>query len=239
MSGGSAHIGERILGQTPGLRRVWLFLFVAALYVLLALTVHLRLWAEFDLAATQFLDRVPRALDPPLSVFSLIGSAEVTGLVVLAYALFVCPTGSRVRLIVLFALIAFVEWIGKNVVFQPGPPAIFYHSVLPFSFPTFRVGTPFSFPSGHSARSVFVIFVLVVWIRHSRLGAQSKHALLGVLATGETLLLATRVSLGEHWSTDVIGGTLLATALVLPWLYSLKPASFPLFSKLSVQPGSK
>jgi membrane-associated phospholipid phosphatase len=233
-----AAFGRLIPAQAPGLKRIWLFLFVAALYVLLGLTVHLRLWAAFDLTITLFLDQVPRSLDPSLSVFSLIGSAELTGLFILAYTFFFCPPGSRVRLVVLFALIAFLEWVGKNVFYQPSPPGVFYHYVLPFSFPTSSVETPYSFPSGHAARSVFVTLVLVVWIQQSRIGARGKQALMGLLAIGEIVMLLTRISLGEHWFSDVIGGILLATALVLPWLYSLKPASFPLPSRISVQPGS-
>ncbi len=226
-------------GQTLGLKRIWLFLFVVALYVLLSVTVQLRLWTGFDFTTTLFLERqVPRSLDPSLSVFSLIGSAEVTGLFILAYAFFFCPQGSRVRLVVLFMLIAFFEWIEKNVIYQPAPPDMFYHYVLPISLPTASVETPYSFPSGHSARSVFVTIVLVAWIYQSRVGARAKQALLGLLAVGEIIMLVTRVSLGEHWSLDVIGGALLASALSLPWLYSLKPASFPLPSRFSVQPGS-
>jgi membrane-associated phospholipid phosphatase len=215
-----------VRGASPAFKPVWFFHFVTALFVLVSLTVHLRLWAGFDLASALFLQSLtPRSMDPALSVFSLIGSAEVTGLIILVYAVFFCPRGSRIRLVGLFVLIALFEWIGKNLVYQPGPPNIFYRYVLPFSFPTSGVHTPYSFPSGHSARTVLLTIVLVVWIRQSHFGMAAKQILLAVLALGEMLMLATRVTLGEHWSTDVIGGVLLATCLALPWLYSLKPTT--------------
>jgi membrane-associated phospholipid phosphatase len=227
-----------IPGKNLDQKRIWLFLFIAALYVLLALMVQLRLWAGLDLTIALFLHQAPRSLDALLSVFSLIGSAELTGLFILAYVFFSCPPGSRVRLVVLFVLIAFLEWVGKNAIYQPSPPRILFHYVLPFSFPTSGVKTPYSFPSGHSARTVFVAFVLVVWISQSRIGARGKQALLGLLAIGVFVMLVTRVSLGEHWFSDVVGGILLSTALVLPWLYSLKTTSFPLPSRFSAKPGS-
>lgn len=239
MSAARSLSGNALSRQGPGRKRIWLVLIVAALLVLLASTVDLRLWTAFDLTITQFLERlVPRSLDLWLSLFSLIGSAEVTGLFILAYALFVCAPALRVRFVVLFILIALLEWIGKTVINQPGPPGMYYHYMLPFSFPTASVETPFSFPSGHSARSVFVTIVLVVWIRQSRVGGRWKQALLGVVTVGEIIMLVSRVSLGEHWSTDVIGGALLATALALPWLFGLESTSFPRSSALSAQSGS-
>lgn len=226
--------------QSFQLKRIWLLLFVVALYVLLCITVQLRLWTGFDLAVTVFLDRqVPRLLDRSLSAFSLIGSAEVTGLFVLAYAFFFCPKESRLWLVVLFALIALFESIGKYIIFQPSPPDIFYHNVPLLSLPTGSIKTPFSFPSGHSARSVFVGVLLISWVLRSRIGTRGKQAMLVLVAVSEIVMLITRVSLGTHWSTDVVGGALLGTALALPWLYSLKPALVPFPYRIPLQPGPR
>ncbi len=209
------------LGSFPTRKHSLLFWYATALLVLFSLTVSLRWWTSFDLGLLVLLeDLTPRSLDPALSVFSLLGSAEVTGLTVLAFAYFCCPPSSRVRLVVLFALTAFLEWIGKNVVYQPGPPDIYYRYVFPFSLPTSGVDTPFSFPSGHSARTVFVALVIGWWIWHRRTSATGKWLLYGILSFGELVMLVSRVTLGEHWPSDVVGGALLAALLVSIWWYS-------------------
>ncbi len=232
-------IARLIPEQTLSRKRIWFLLFIAALYVLLSLTVHLRLWAGFDLSTTLFLEQlIPRTADMPLSLFSLIGSIEVTGLCVLAFLLIACPPGSRLRLVALFLLIGLFEWVGKNIVYQPGPPNVFYRYVLPYSFPTADLETPYSFPSGHSARSVFLTLVFVVWIQQTGMSARTKRVLWGLVVVGETIMLVSRISLGEHWSTDVIGGILLALALALPWLYSVEPTPFAVPSRFSAQPGA-
>lgn len=225
-------------------RRASLFQYLAASMVLVSLTVHLRWWTGFDLGAMVFLeDLTPHSFDSVLSVFSLLGSAEVTGLIILAFALFFCPPSSRILLIVSFGLTAVFEWIGKHLVYQPGPPDIYYRYILPFglpiSFPSSGVETPFSFPSGHSARTVFISLVLGWWIWRSHTGKMGRWLLVGILSFGETVMLVSRVTLGEHWPSDVIGGALMATLLVLAWWYSTDKIWFAREGQMVQQSNSK
>ncbi|MCX7839103.1 MAG: hypothetical protein N2559_06560, partial [Anaerolineae bacterium] len=86
MAGQIIHFLKRVGTETRITVRIW-FGFALVLYGLflaLTLTVHLRVWVSTDwdiLHATQA--ALPRIVDVPFSLLTLLGSAEVTGIVFL------------------------------------------------------------------------------------------------------------------------------------------------------------
>jgi membrane-associated phospholipid phosphatase len=83
----------------------------------------------------------------------------------------------------------------------------------------------FSFPSGHTVRAAALIAVVIWLMAPSR--TRVPLALLGGLISGLVMGYA-RVSLGVHWPTDTIGGTLLGLAwfaltTVLVWRVAKPP----------------
>lgn len=103
-----------------------------------------------------------------------------------------------------------LEIVGKEILFQPPPPFMFYRHPTEFVFPELHVFDVSSYPSGHSMRVVFAVTTIaaVIWTSPKvpqliKLGA---GAALGGVAF---LTMFSRISLGEHWATDVIGGMFL------------------------------
>jgi len=106
--------------------------------------------------------------------------------------------------------------------------------------PTSAIGsnTGFAFPSGHAADSLAVFAMLVLILsagrsRRVRLTMSFAAAIL-VLAVG-----ASRVYLGAHWLTDVLGAWALAGAIVglLAWVFPLPRRPLPQDSPLKPRGG--
>ena len=70
--------------------------------------------------------------------------------------------------------------------------------------------TSFAYPSGH-ATSAAVVYLLLAW-----LAPQRWRAVAWALAVSIIILNAfSRIMLGVHWASDIVGGTLLGTAFAL------------------------
>lgn len=71
-----------------------------------------------------------------------------------------------------------------------------------------------AFPSGHAMTAVVTCGLLVWVLRLYGAGPGARGAALAVAVVSAVGVAATRVYLGVHWLTDVVGGALLGVALV-------------------------
>lgn len=144
------------------------------------------------------LDLVQSVSAPWLDLFSslvgIFGQAEVTGGIALGLA--VARLRHRLRdawVPLLIAGVAAIEVVVKSVVAQPAPPHELSRTVelVPFVHVAFAG----AFPSGHVARTAFLVGVtrLPKWLAVAALA----------------LMMVTRVYLADHWPSDVLGGLLL------------------------------
>ena len=193
-------------------RSPFIFVLLTAFFIL-SLFVAKQVTRPFDLAVTQAIQHYAfKGLDYVMYFFTLLGSIEFSCFAMLTvcwhlYRKYHWP-GVFVYLF-LFMALSGVEYIWKYLVTYISPGPGFDRN--PFHFALINVRAPYSFPSGHTFRSVFLLGIWYQWLNQKYVPAQGNVFIQKTaIVTLAFLIGLSRIYLGDHWMSDVVGGCLLA-----------------------------
>jgi membrane-associated phospholipid phosphatase len=170
-----------------------------------------RTTVPFDVAIVRYVAEHRMGwLTASMRIITDLGSDVVLLIVMLAAGVILRRQTSSWRPLLVLLAIAVgaieLERVIKLIVARPRPPAAWrvFHE------------TGWSFPSGHATHSAAVYGSVAYLTTRIRALGRRARAAVWVTAIGACLLIgASRVYLGAHWPTDVIGGWILA----IVWLW--------------------
>lgn len=186
------------------------------LFAFFTFLVHESLFQELDLITTlKIQSTIPRVFDIWFSLFSLIGSLEIITIILLILW-FAYRKPKFIYVLLCFGFFHIMEIIGKIFVTHPSPPVKFFRYDIPFLFPSSSVQTGSSYPSGHMGRTMFISIILTIFIAKSKkLSRVQKSILYILIVIFDFLMFISRIYLGEHWFSDLVGGGILGSAFAL------------------------
>ena len=102
-----------------------------------------------------------------------------------------------------------------------------YHSPRPTGFKEVLLGN--SFPSGHTTVAV-AVFAFYAVVLERLLSSHHRRLIHGITAAAIGLIALTRLYLGAHWFTDVLGGLLVGWSVAMLVTVSFRCQPAPQFS---------
>ncbi len=190
--------------------RKWWVLGLSLLFIVLTVLVYLDKVTNFDTMCYNFVAykvSEDNILTSIYKIFTFLGSTTfIIFLAVFFFVLFLILKKKNYSFIVASSII--ISTIVNNVI------KIIIRRARPTVL-ALVTETSYSFPSGHTMASVTMYGILCYLVLRSNLDKKLKITLSIILGIIPFLVGFSRIYLGAHFATDIIGGFLLSTILLL------------------------
>lgn len=207
---------SKLLNKYKKMIFILLSIFFLICFFLFSLIVKKHYLTQFDFNMSVYVqDDTPIKLDKVYQFFSSLASVEGMSILLIIVLIFRKQLIRGIAIFSIFLASHIVELFGKIFINHPPPPFMFYKHLdaSTFNFNKYYVQTGNSYPSGHSFRVVFIAIIFIYTVLQTKSFNLFIKVCLIVGAIGLICIVGiSRVSLGEHWTSDVIGGGLFGLA---------------------------
>lgn len=158
-------------------------------------------------------NNVPIRLDPLLKLATDIASAPIFTIILFGALIYLYRAIGSLAIVFMYGSGQLLEFILKNILRQSGPPYLFQriHTQVTFDKSYQQVG--YSYPSGHSFRTVFFALVITYLVARKYGYNSMKTYATALITFGFALTVGlAKVVHGGHWTSDIVGGALLAAS---------------------------
>ena len=221
-----AHGFARVAGlMQPVERKTGRWIGIAAAYfAALTALVQSHALLGFDYHTTVWLNaHGNRLMDWIMSIITATATPELSMAVCAALVVFLWwRFGWRPAACLLASFVGgtLLEILLKNHIAQPGTHGLINRYV--FGAGWINIHLPYAFPSGHALRALLLAGAAALW-------AMPRAAVFWWTLGG--LVGISRLYLGHHWTSDVLGGALLAAAFLMIIGTQIKPRATPVRQK--------
>jgi undecaprenyl-diphosphatase len=190
--------------------------FFLVCFFLFSVLVKKHVFMQFDFDTTvRIQDDIPLKFQKVFQFFSALASIQGMTILLFIVLLFRRKIIRGIIILSIFFASHIVELFGKIFINHPPPPFMFYKHLdaANFNFGKYYVQDGNSYPSGHSFRTVFVVIIFIYTVCLIKRFPKITKLFLALSAMALIIIVGiSRVSLGEHWTSDVIGGGLFGAA---------------------------
>jgi len=190
---------------------IWLFVFLTVLFLILTFFVVSDRSSEWDLYVSAVLqNQQSETTDAVMKGFSWLGNVRIAFFTICIASLFFMIAGKRKEALLMLStvLTGAVSWVLKMLINRPRPGTDFVRVIEETRYQ--------SFPSGHVLFYTVFFGLLSIVIYDSRnLDRTFKTACISLFALMLVFGAASRIYLGAHWLTDVLGGLIIGIQFLL------------------------